>query len=145
VGVSTLLANAARVADYDGLICSLLDARKKEVYASLFYRSDDNLERVTEDSVLDIKEISDLVRKHDARCLFIGDGAALYEQLLKEALGHEVYFRGEDTSPSVAAAVARLSENRRASSDPHALLPLAPIYLRSSEAEAKQKNSSLTG
>jgi len=145
VGVSTLLANAARVADYDGLICSLLDARKKEVYASLFYRSDGSLERVTEDSVLDIKEIIDLVRKHDARCLFIGDGAALYEQLLKEALGHEVYFRGENTSPSVAAAVARLSENRRASSDPHALLPLAPIYLRSSEAEAKPKNSSLTG
>ncbi len=138
-GVSTLLANAARVTDYDGFICSFLDARKKEVYAALFRRSGDSLERLSEDSVLDIKEVIDLVRKHDARCLFIGDAAAVYEKLLTESLGDKVCFRGENTRPSIAAAVARLGEERCASSDRHALLPLAPIYLRSSEAESKRK------
>src|SRR5215470_3849581 len=112
VGISTLLANAARVTDYDGLICSLLDAQKKEVYGALFNRSGDNLERVTEDSVLGVKDIIDLVRKHNAHCLFIGDGVALYKKLLKEALGDRVYLRTEYTSPSVAAAVARLGAKR---------------------------------
>src|ERR1051325_5013163 len=31
---STLLANAARVGSFEGLICSLFDARKKQVYAA---------------------------------------------------------------------------------------------------------------
>src|SRR5713101_6526754 len=66
VGVSTLLANAARVTDYDGLICSLLDARKKQVYASLFRRCGERLARLTEDSVLAVTEVIDLVREHDA-------------------------------------------------------------------------------
>jgi tRNA threonylcarbamoyladenosine biosynthesis protein TsaB len=126
------------VTDYDGFICSLLDARKKEVYAALFRRSGGSLERLSEDSVLDIRKIIDLVHKHDARCLFIGDAAGVYEKLLTESLRDKVCFRGENTRPSVAAAVARLGEGC-ASSDRQALLPLAPIYLRSSEAESKRK------
>jgi tRNA threonylcarbamoyladenosine biosynthesis protein TsaB len=139
VGISTLLANAARVTDYDGLICPFLDARKKEVYASLFRRSGDSLSRLTEDSVLDVAEVIDLVRKYNAPCLFIGDGTATYEKLLQQSLANGVYLRGENASPSVAAAVARLGEEHCRSSDRHALLSLAPVYLRSSEAEVKRK------
>src|SRR3989337_343256 len=36
VGVSTLLRHAATITGWDGLVCPLLDARKKEVYAALF-------------------------------------------------------------------------------------------------------------
>jgi len=140
VGVSTLLANAARVTDYDGLICSLLDARKKQVYASLFRRCGERLARLTEDSVLAVTEVIDLVREHDAPCLFIGDGTTTYEKLLKESLAKGVAFRGENTRPSIAAAVARLGGEGSRSSDRDGLLSLAPIYLRSSEAELKRKN-----
>jgi tRNA threonylcarbamoyladenosine biosynthesis protein TsaB len=34
-GISTLEANAARAADFEGVICSLIDARKNEVYGLL--------------------------------------------------------------------------------------------------------------
>ena len=139
VGVSTLLANAARVTGHDGLICSLLDARKKEVYASLFHRAGGALERVTEDSMLDVTEVIGLVREHEGPCLFVGDGVAVYKELLRESLGDVAGFCGEDTSPSVAAAVAWLGEERCGSGDGHPLIPLAPIYLRSSEAEVKRK------
>ena len=47
VGVSTLLAQAARVGDFDGVICSFLDARKHEVYAALFRKSKHGLTRLT--------------------------------------------------------------------------------------------------
>lgn len=140
VGVSTLLANAARVTDYDGLICSFLDARKKEVYASLFRRDGDGLDRLTEDSVLDITELVDLVRKQNARCLFIGDDTKNYEKLLQQALGGGAEFQEKRTLPSVAAAVARLAEVQCRSSDREVLLSLSPVYLRSSEAEVKRKN-----
>jgi len=60
VGISTLLANAARVNDFDGLICSFLDARKKEVYAALFRRNGDALTRLTEDRVAGASEVIEL-------------------------------------------------------------------------------------
>ena len=139
VGISTLLAHAARATDYDGLICVLLDARKKQVYASFFRRSSESLDRVTEDAVLDVKNVIELVRKHSEHCLFIGDGVAVYEPSLRNVLGDAASFRGEAVGPSAAAAMARLAENREAHWDQNALLPLTPIYLRSSEAELKQK------
>src|SRR5207249_10944361 len=87
VGVSTLLANAARVTDFEGLICSFLDARKKQVYAALFRRCGENFARVSEDSVHDPAEVVDLVRKfkNGAPCLFIGDGTITYQKLLLES------------------------------------------------------------
>ncbi|HEY3166171.1 MAG TPA: tRNA (adenosine(37)-N6)-threonylcarbamoyltransferase complex dimerization subunit type 1 TsaB, partial [Candidatus Binatia bacterium] len=45
VGVSTLQANAARVTGFDGIVCSLLDARKSEVYFALFRRIGADFER----------------------------------------------------------------------------------------------------
>jgi tRNA threonylcarbamoyladenosine biosynthesis protein TsaB len=142
VGVSTLLANAARVTDFEGLICSFLDARKKQVYAALFRRGGGNFTRITEDSVHNPNEIIDLVRnfKNDGPCLFIGDGAIAYEKLLLESFGNGVNLRRGNTAPSVASAVARLSDGQCRSSTLDVLASLAPVYLRASEAEVKQKN-----
>lgn len=146
VGVSTLLANAARITDFDGLICSVLDARKKEVYAALFTSRGNNFERLTEDSVLEAGAVVDLVRKFDdgAPCLFIGDGAIPYKKLFVESFGNKAFLRQETTTPSIASAVARLSEEQSCSSNIDASGPLAPVYLRLSEAEAKRKIN-LTG
>jgi len=142
VGVSTLLANAARVTDFEGLICSFLDARKKQVYAALFRRCGENFARVSEDSVHDPAEVVDLVRKfkNGAPCLFIGDGTITYQKLLLESFESGVNLREGDTSPSVAAALARLSDGQCRTSNLKALASLTPVYLRASEAEVKQKN-----
>ena len=141
VGVSTLLANAARVTDFDGLICSVLDAKKKEVYAALFLRRGESFGRLTEDSVLEATAVIDLVRKFDdgAPCLFIGDGATTYKKLLVESFGNKAVLRQGNTTPSIASAVARFSEERCCSSNLDASVPLTPVYLRLSEAEVKRK------
>jgi tRNA threonylcarbamoyladenosine biosynthesis protein TsaB len=146
VGVSTLLANAARVTDFEGLICSFLDARKKQVYAALFRRAGGNFHRITEDSVHNPGEVIDLVRnfKNHEPCLFIGEGTIAYEKLLVESFGKGVTLRRGDTLPSVASAIARLGEGQCRSSSLDVLASLAPLYLRSSEVEVKQKNSTLT-
>ena len=52
VGVSSLEAQAARVADLAGTICPLLDARKQEVYAALFDRRDGKLVRCLADQAI---------------------------------------------------------------------------------------------
>ena len=142
VGVSTLLANAARVENFDGLVCSLLDARKNEVYAALFSRTEMDLTRLMEDVVVPVdavvKRIQTLARA--ASCLFIGDGVRMYEKKLLGALGNGVRLCAGGSCLSVAASVARLGGDRLRSSKGDELAALAPVYLRAPEAETRSNN-----
>lgn len=141
VGVPTLEAVAARVNDYDGFVCPFLDARKKEVYAALFQRQGSTLERVSEDVVAPPAAVIENTRRYlnGGACLFIGDGVASYGDLIKAALAGRGRLTFGEGYASSAAAVARLAAEkvRRHEFDP--VGPLAPIYLRASEAEIKKK------
>jgi tRNA threonylcarbamoyladenosine biosynthesis protein TsaB len=140
VGVPTLLAIAARVTDWEGLICPLLDARKKEVYAALFSKKGERLERLTEDAVSSPGEVIRSIRSHNGRerCLFVGDGTKAYGELIKTALGEKCLFTLGESYSSTALAVARLGEARLRVAQPDPPGPLTPVYLRASEAEVKR-------
>jgi tRNA threonylcarbamoyladenosine biosynthesis protein TsaB len=139
VGVSTLLAQAARVTDYDGLICPVLDARKNEVYVALFKKTGDTVHRLCEDTVASAAAILEITRPlaKGTPCLMIGDGAAVYKQWLLQQLGAGALFQTGEFSLSVAATVARLSEQRFRSNDVDDLGSLTPVYLRRSQSEFK--------
>jgi tRNA threonylcarbamoyladenosine biosynthesis protein TsaB len=142
VGISTLLANAARVNDFDGLICSFLDARKKEVYAALFRRDGEALTRITEDRVASVRAVIGLVGKlaGSAPCLFIGDVPRTYDKLITDELGKKVLLSSGESYPPLASAVARLSETQIRRADGNGLGSLVPVYLHASEAELKRNN-----
>jgi tRNA threonylcarbamoyladenosine biosynthesis protein TsaB len=141
VGVSTLLANAARVENFAGSICSFLDARKQEVYAALFRRAGDGLTRITQDRAAGAAEIAELAGKlPGGPCLFIGDGAIKYEKLLMDAFGNRAILTAGDKYPSLASAVARLSQKQIRENDGNSLTALVPIYLRPAEAELNTTN-----
>ena len=142
VGVSTLLAQAARVGEFDGVICPFLDARKHQVYAALFRKRHQELGRLTEDFLAPVEGVLDEVRgaTGDMPCLFIGDGAHRYEELLLDALGSKARLCAEDSVSSCAAAVARLGMARLRRCEADDLGKLAPVYLRPSEAEARRSN-----
>ncbi|HEX9144256.1 MAG TPA: tRNA (adenosine(37)-N6)-threonylcarbamoyltransferase complex dimerization subunit type 1 TsaB [Candidatus Binatia bacterium] len=141
VGISTLLANAVRVADFYGLICSMLDARKQEVYASFFRRTSGALTRLTEDTIGSIHAVVDQARNlaHGESTLFIGEGAAVGRDALVGSLGAQVRFYSGDDYPSIASAVARMGEQRLLHSDGDFLGSMVPVYLRLSEAETKRR------
>jgi len=140
IGVPTLHAVAARVDDHEGFICPFLDARKKEVYAALFCRQHGRLERVSDDVVAPPAAVLDAARRRigSARCLFIGDAIVTYEAAVKQALGAQALSTFGAGYPSTAAAVARIADEKLRRGDYDAVGPLAPIYLRPSEAELKK-------
>jgi tRNA threonylcarbamoyladenosine biosynthesis protein TsaB len=140
VGVSTLLAHAARVTDYGGMICALLDARKNEVYGAVFQKTGDVVNRVTEDAVGSVENTIEMVRGFEkgAPCLIVGDGAEVYKHLL---LGFPGIRLAETTKfPTIAATVARLSEGRFRSNRVDDLGTLTPLYIRPSEAEFRRQS-----
>jgi tRNA threonylcarbamoyladenosine biosynthesis protein TsaB len=136
IAVSTLHALASRVSDFNGLICALLDARKKEVYGALFRRRGYLLERITPDQVLSIEQLVELVRRagNNEPMLFTGDGIRQYREVLLHKLGEQRGFFDQEELPTVASAVALLGE--AAMQGQGALcLSLRPQYLRSAEAQ----------
>jgi tRNA A37 threonylcarbamoyladenosine modification protein TsaB len=142
-GVSTLSANAARVTATEGLICSLLDARKQQVYASIFRRNGESLVRVTEEMITSIEAAAALAYSAaaGAPCLFIGDGVSKYHEVLAKVFGDDLRCGEGDPYPSIAAAAARLAEPDLRLADAAFLARLAPVYLRAAEAASNRGES----
>jgi tRNA threonylcarbamoyladenosine biosynthesis protein TsaB len=148
VGVSTLHANAARVTGFEGIICSLLDARKSEVYFALFRGEADQIKRITEDAITPISGALEQVMKcEDAvsgSLLFIGDGARVYEKLLTSKFGVSAQISAGNGYSSVAAQVSSLAQRRFHAQMTDDIARLVPVYLRPSEAETKRSEYAVT-
>ncbi|HXG51954.1 MAG TPA: tRNA (adenosine(37)-N6)-threonylcarbamoyltransferase complex dimerization subunit type 1 TsaB [candidate division Zixibacteria bacterium] len=132
VGISTLWANAARVRGAPGLVCSCLDARKKEVYAALFAAENGGVRRLTEDAVLSVPEmIETSVALAAGRPLcFFGDGAVAYRALIEQGLGGAAEIRSGEGCVTIAASTALLAERRLRARLADPVASLVPIYLR---------------
>lgn len=140
VGVSTLLATAATAARSDGAVCALLDARKREVYFGLFRWEDKTLRAIGVESVTSIDAAVEFLRPHasaGAPLIAVGDGAKVYEQILRDALNGGLKLAKENKS-SVAAQAAFLARDRLACAASDDVGELLPIYLRRPEAESKK-------
>lgn len=148
VGVSTLHANAARVTGFEGIICSLLDARKSEVYFALFRREAHQIRRITEDAITSIGGLLDQVRNCEGTVgdslLFVGDGARVYEKQLTNSFGVAAQILAGDGYSSIASQVSSLAEGRFRAHRTDDIARLVPVYLRPSEAETKRSEYAVT-
>jgi tRNA threonylcarbamoyladenosine biosynthesis protein TsaB len=148
VGISTLHANAARVPNFDGMICSLLDARKNEVYFALFRHDGQEVKRLTEDQMSSIDVVLDQLRDANrasgSSVLFIGDGATTYEKYLTPDFAPSTETFGGQGYSSLAAQVARLAEGRFRALQTDDLAFLAPVYLRPTQAETRRVEYAVT-
>ena len=143
-GVSTLHAHAARIKNFNGVVCALLDARKREVYTALFRSAGCRLERLAEDQLTSIQNALARARSladEGGAFGFVGDGARAYEKVIEREFGGGAVFFDKG---SVAAAAACLAEERLSAGLSDDIGALAPVYLRSSEAETKLVKSHLT-
>lgn len=148
IGVSTVkglaLATGKPVAGFSSLamlalnlpvsslpVCTLFDARKKEVYAAL-YRCSSFPETLHADCVMAPERFLGLM---DGPTIFVGNGALRYRDLIEETLGERAVFAPDHCHQPRAAAGAVLAlEFFR--SGAHTPLPfLNPAYIRPSEAE----------
>jgi tRNA threonylcarbamoyladenosine biosynthesis protein TsaB len=148
VGVSTLHANAARVPNFDGMICSLLDARKNEVYFALFRHDGQDLKRLTDDQMSSIDgaldQLRDSSRASGSSVFFVGDGATTYEKFLTGDFASSAQIFADKGCSSMAAQVARLAEGRFRAHRTDDLALLAPVYLRPTQAETKRIEYAVT-
>jgi tRNA threonylcarbamoyladenosine biosynthesis protein TsaB len=134
VGVSSLscLATQSCVSSY--LICPIMDARKGEVYWAGYRYADNQLNQCCPEQVTPPENVlADIVEP----CLFVGDGARLYQELIELRLGQFAHFAPDDQSIIRGATVAFLSQERFKSGNIDDTAGLTPCYIRRSDAEIK--------
>ncbi len=119
-------------------VCTMLDARKKEVYAAVFRWRDGGFERVIAEASV---KPHDLLKRLDGPMVFAGEGARLYRDAIIEVAGDNALFSCPHCmvpSPSNVAFLGLKKALRGEFSEP---VGLVPLYLRKSEAEIRAKGS----
>ena len=133
VGVPTLDALAQNLGYASSLVCPVLDARKKEVYAALYRgKGGGRLEKISEDWVIAPEELCSRIQEE---VIFLGNGIEVYGETFRKKLGPRVFFAPPELSLPRAVHVARLSLPQFNKGHTLNLFSFAPVYLRRSEAE----------
>lgn len=138
--VDALETLAMNYQGFDGIACTILDARRSQVYCAAFDMKNGMPERILPDDAMDIGAFLEKLPK-DRRLVFLGDGLRVHEKRIRETL------------PEALIAPANLRELR---ADAACLLAaakedewmearlLTPIYLRVPQAE-RERNARLNG
>ncbi|MDD5285890.1 MAG: tRNA (adenosine(37)-N6)-threonylcarbamoyltransferase complex dimerization subunit type 1 TsaB [Desulfuromonadaceae bacterium] len=136
VGFSSLALLAMNFPFSSHPVCSLLDARKSEVYAALFDCSAALPNPLMNDCVMSPASFFDrLCSATGKHILFAGEGAIKYRELIAERMPDRAIFAPFQLHISRAANATMLALDlfrRGESVEPSALLP---VYLRASDAE----------
>ncbi len=83
-GISTLEAMAYNFTDEECVVCSLMDARRSQVYTALFKVSSGKVERLTEDSAQSAEETARALSAYEGKVYLCGDGAPVCADVFKE-------------------------------------------------------------
>jgi tRNA threonylcarbamoyladenosine biosynthesis protein TsaB len=147
VGVATLDAVSHNVAGLCRYICPIIDARRQEVFYSLYRDTNGLQEKLIEYSAerpeQTVAEISSLLREApEGKVAFLGDGVGPCRELIQQEIGARAVFPathlGIPRASSVGTLALRLfAQNRVADID-----SLEPIYVRRSDAELRRRQAS---
>lgn len=133
VGVSTLEAIAYNLRWADAVICPILDARRSEIYGSIF-QGGSHWKRLTDDLCLPIGAFLDELESHHISSnvppIFVGDGLATYGDVIQERLGETGTFADALFNVPRGATIAKLGAQRLKQGDSDSYWTLVPNYVR---------------
>ena len=117
-------------------VCTLLDARKSEVYGALFDCSTTIPTAQISDCVLPPEGFLDLLRETTSEpVIFCGDGALRYRDLIAGRMGRQTLSAPFPLNTTHASNGVLLALHSLRTGEPLEPSQLLPIYLRASEAE----------
>ena len=132
VGVSTLEAIAYNLRWSNSIICSLLDARRSEIYGAIF-EGNAKWERLSDDLCLPIEAFLGRIKADtppDRTINFVGDGLGSYGNTVRENLSKQVHFADAIFNVPRGATIAHLGAQRLQQGENDSYWTLVPNYVR---------------
>lgn len=142
IGISSLQALACQAPGTALPVCSLLDARKQEVYAGLFQWQNGTPRPLGAEQVIDPEQ---LLQQLSGDTLFVGEGAQVYRTLIVRHLGPRAHFVPWPCHPLRVSSAAPLALAALEAGETVSAASLQAVYIRRSEAELMQERQAGTG
>ncbi|MGH9152099.1 MAG: tRNA (adenosine(37)-N6)-threonylcarbamoyltransferase complex dimerization subunit type 1 TsaB [Acidimicrobiales bacterium] len=133
LGLSSLDLLAFALHHTEGLIATVIDARRGEVFAALYRPVPGGVQRVARPRVCAPGELASELMAMGEDCLLVGDGAVRYARAFDDAR-HLSIADGAFAHPSPAALV-QLAHAKALREEFVQPSELAPLYLRKADAE----------
>ncbi len=124
------------------LVCIIVDARKGEVYAALYRVVADGLEKLSEEVVVALEQLTSRISE-DA--MFVGDDKAKEAAALVESQGHKVAVFETGGLDLRGVCVAAIGGARFARGETDRAASLEPLYIRTPEATFKPTSKNPAG
>jgi len=138
VSVPTLEALAWNFPYCNYPVCTMLDARKKEVYAALFLWDNNGFIRLIDEVSIKVNELLENVKLFtNESVIFTGEGALLYRDKIIEGMGGKAILAPHEKMIPSPANVASLGIKKAQEGKFSEPISLVPFYIRRSEAEIK--------
>jgi len=135
VGVSSLLALAYNVSEFEGLICPVIDALNENVYGMLIRGG--NFEVLIDAGVYSLEEITELVSNYSDKVLFVGEGVYSYKDKLQEMIRDKALFAKDKDNMARAASIGELAIQKIKKGEVISYFDFKPMYIRKSAAEIR--------
>lgn len=120
-------------------VCTMLDARKEEVYAALFQWDKEGFIRLVNEVSVKISNLVETIRLFvDKKIIFTGEGSLFYKDKIIECLGDKAIFAPPEKIVPSPANVAYIGIKKALRGEFSGPIDLAPFYIRKSEAEIKR-------
>jgi len=136
VPVPTLDAFARTLPFCSYMICPLFDARKKELYAALYKWDGGVCRKILPETAISPQELMEHIHE---RTVFMGEGAALYKEIIAGTLKDNAVFAPASRMSPAASSVAEIAVEKLKEGTVADPVSLTPFYIRKSEAEIRWK------
>lgn len=123
--------------EFNGYICSLIDAKNDNVYFGLFDNSTNKHIKENDYLAENINSITEILKNCNKPIFFVGNGSIVYKDMLESILKEKAIFIDNEelnnlSAKSVGMAAFDVFTNNRCNEEEY---NLSPIYLKKSSAE----------
>lgn len=116
----------------DKKVVAMLDARKERVFCGVYRRENDTF--VLEGEYM-AEELENILENITEETVFVGDGAFIYKEIIKNKIGNKAIFVPNSLNISRASMLAEMAINKEDN-----LFTLEPYYVTKSQAEREKES-----
>lgn len=138
IPVPTLDGLAYNLFGTDKVICPLMDARRNQVYTGLYEFNKEEFRIVKQQNVVTVEEIIDTINQQGKEVIFLGDGTAVYKEIIREKIKVDYQFAPVHLNRQRAGAVGALAIQLYQKKQIETAEQHEPVYLRLSQAERER-------
>lgn len=138
IAIPTVKGLAYNLYDISGLICPIMDARRKQVYTGIYRFTDHQLKVVEDQMAVPMETVIEKLNQYGETVTFLGDGVPVFHELIAEKMTVPYSFAPAHVNKQRAAAVAALGEIYYRQGKTETAMEHVPDYLRVSQAERER-------